>query len=323
MDEREVKRQVILAGKELIRRGLITRTWGNVSCRADDETFFITASGRDYQTLTEEEVVRVRLSDLSYEGRFLPSSEKKIHREIYRMKTDARFVIHTHQDNASAVSAMGKSFVRMPGSYPGIGKTLICADYGLSGTDRLCSNVKKALSISEGNVVILRNHGAVCYGRDYEEALAAACSLEEACEAYLKKLNPGILSRNKGDIREVGKHIIWNRSQILLDFAEKNKVMRPYLDDFAQLAGLKMDVLPQDQGAAEHAVRRGHPVIVRGIGALVTADTKEDALALSKITEKNAMAFFAARAVEGRPIKRRYCARMRRKYLRSYSKRIR
>ena len=163
----------------------------------------------------------------------------------------------------------------------------------------------------------------MCYGRDYEEALAAACSLEEACEAYLKKLNPGILSRNKGDIREVGKHIIWNRSQILLDFAEKNKVMRPYLDDFAQLAGLKMDVLPQDQGAAEHAVRRGHSVIVRGIGALVTADTKEDALALSKITEKNAMAFFAARAVEGRPIKRRYCARMRRKYLRSYSKRIR
>ena len=91
----------------------------------------------------------------------------------------------------------------------------------------------------------------------------------------------------------------------------------------SQLAGLKMDVLPQDQGAAEHAVRRGHSVIVRGIGALVTADTKEDALALSKITEKNAMAFFAARAVEGRPIKRRYCARMRRKYLRSYSKRIR
>lgn len=318
-EERQAKRLVIQAGKELSQAGLIARTWGNVSCRLDEERFAITASGRNYMDLREEEVVPVNMKDLSYEGNVKPSSEKRIHRAVYQLKEDAGFVIHTHQDNASAVSAMGIGAADFNQDYPLIGKTVICAEYGLPGTKKLCENTTRALERSQGRAVILRHHGALCFGKDREEAFQAAYQLEEACGQYLKTIDRRMLCENKGDIKQQGPRVIWNRSQILLDFAEEFGEMKPYLDDFAQIIGLKTRVLPKDQQAAEAAVRKGESVLVKGIGAFCVADTLEDAKAISMITEKNAMASFAAKAAGGKPIKPWECFLMRRNYVKNYA----
>ena len=45
MEIEQAKLQVIQAGKMLCENGLIQRTWGNVSCRIDEEFFAITPSG--------------------------------------------------------------------------------------------------------------------------------------------------------------------------------------------------------------------------------------------------------------------------------------
>ena len=71
-----LKQSVIEAGRELCRRGLIARTWGNVSVRTDENHFAITASGREYDSLTENEIVTVNLKDLSYEGDIVPSGRR-------------------------------------------------------------------------------------------------------------------------------------------------------------------------------------------------------------------------------------------------------
>ena len=47
----EAKELVVKAGKELIEKGLIARTWGNVSARISDTQFVITPSGRAYEDL--------------------------------------------------------------------------------------------------------------------------------------------------------------------------------------------------------------------------------------------------------------------------------
>lgn len=320
IDERQAKRSVVQAGKKLFQAGLIARTWGNVSCRLDEEHFLITASGRDYRKLTEEEVVSVKLEDLNFEGSVKPSSEKRIHRAVYRLKKEIRFVIHTHQDNASAVSAMGMDAVTFDEERPSIGRTVPCAKYGLPGTKKLCEHTARALERSEGNAVILQHHGALCFGKDDREAFQAAYELEEACGQYLKKLDNRILCENKGDARQQAAHVIWNRSQVLLDFAAEFREMRPYLDDFAQIAGLKMPVLPRNRQAAEAAAKAGKSVLVKGVGAFCTADTLEDAQAISMIAEKNAMAAFAAQIAGGKPLKPWECLVMRQNYLRHYAK---
>lgn len=319
MDIREAKHQVIQAGLELVRSGLISRTWGNVSCRLSEERFVITASGRNYKTLTEEEVVPVGITCPACEGTIKPSSEYKIHRAVYQMKKNAGFVIHTHQDNASAASASGMECIEFDREYERIGSRVFCAEYGLSGTDELCRHVTGALKKSQGNAVLLKNHGALCFGKDYQDAFAAVRILEEACGAYLKKLDPRIISSNKGDIMQKGKRIIWNRARVLLEFAKEASIMLPYLDDFAQIAGLEIRVLPRDQKAAEQAVGNGESVIVKEVGAFCTADTLQDTRALSTIMEKNAMAWFAARAGGGKPIDEQNCMKMRKKYMEYYS----
>lgn len=319
MDKRTAKQQVIQAGKELVRTGLIARTWGNVSCRLDESSFAITPSGRNYKTLTEDEIVEVCLSDLSYRGTVKPSSEYKIHRAVYQIKKDAVFVIHTHQDNASAASAAGESCISFDRDYEHLGSRVFCAEYGLPGTDRLCENTVKALEQTEGGAVILKNHGALCFGQNYEQAFQAAHSLEQACAAYLEKLDPRIMAGKKGDIMQKGRRIIWDRSSILLEFAKEAPVMRPYLDDFAQIAGLELRVLPRNQKEAEQAVGTGESVLVKSVGAFCTADTLQDTRALSAIMEKNAMAYFAAKAGGGKPLDEQDCRKMRKNYLEYYS----
>lgn len=321
MEISEAKKQVIRAGIQLSRTGLIARTWGNVSCRLDEETFLITASGRDYLTLTEEEVVRVKRKDLSYEGPFAPSSEQKIHREIYRLKQDARFVIHTHQENASVVSAMGIEEAVFDREYKGIGSRVICARYGLPGSDRLCANTAAALKASEGKAVILKNHGAVCYGGSYEEAFATCRSLEEACGRYLEMRCSGI-SWNMAS-REIiqnqhEKAVIWNCSPVVKAFLREEISLRPYLDDFAQMAGNGMKLSgPED---IEGAAKRVRPILVKGRGAFCVADNVSDAEALSMLVEKNCKAYFAAKVSGGKPLSTKDCLLMRKNYLQKYSR---
>ena len=85
MDINEAKREVVKAGLRLLDSGLIARTWGNVSCRVDKDYFVITPSGRTYDSLTEDDIVLVKIEDCSYDSNIKPSSEKGVHAEAYKL----------------------------------------------------------------------------------------------------------------------------------------------------------------------------------------------------------------------------------------------
>lgn len=186
MDINEAKELVIKAGHELLESGLIARTWGNVSCRVSATQFVITPSGRAYETLTPDEIVLVNISDLSYDGDVKPSSEKGIHASCYQLRPEVNFVIHTHQVNASVVSALGRDINGINGKEAEIiGDNVPIASYGLPGTGKLRKGVVAALSRSSSKAVIMAHHGALCVGADYDEAFAVAGTLETVCERFL------------------------------------------------------------------------------------------------------------------------------------------
>lgn len=186
MTIQEARETVILSGKKLVESGLIARTWGNVSCRISSTHFVITPSGRDYMSLTPDEIVEVAISDCSYSGGVKPSSEKGIHAEVYRLHPEINFVIHTHQEYASAVSALSIDSINVSEDFPSLCGQVICAAYGLPGTKKLRRGVAAALSCSKGNAVIMKNHGALCFGRNYEEAFKVAQELESACINFIR-----------------------------------------------------------------------------------------------------------------------------------------
>lgn len=188
-DVQTAKELVVQAGKRLVETGLIARTWGNVSARISDTQFVITPSGRAYETLTPEEVVVVNIDDCSYEGDIKPSSEKGIHADAYRLRPEVNFVIHTHQVKASVISAADISIKNVYSQYaPIVGSEIPCAEYGMPSTDKLRKGVEKAVRLyPNSKAVIMRHHGALCMGKDYEEAFEVAQTLEKVCDLVIKE----------------------------------------------------------------------------------------------------------------------------------------
>lgn len=185
MNEEQARQTVCDAGKRLLREGLVARTWGNVSVRLSDGRMVITPSGRRYEELGPGDMVAVKLADGSYEGSMKPSSEWKLHAEIYRRRPEAGAVIHTHQLYASVVAAARKDVeVRDPGLRDILGTDLVrAAPYALPNTKKITTATADALGKS--NAALMSNHGAVCCGRDLEAAFSACRALEAACESLM------------------------------------------------------------------------------------------------------------------------------------------
>ena len=184
-DWTELRRAVVGAGQRLLAEGLVARTWGNVSVRAGAEHMLITPSGRAYEGLTPQDIVPVNLRTGAYEGPLKPSSEGKLHAEIYRTRPEIQAVIHTHQMNASTVAAARREVPPiLDDMVQIIGPTVRVADYALPSTNKIVRVTVKAL---RGRMAaLMANHGAVCLGRNLDEAFVVAQILEKACKAFIE-----------------------------------------------------------------------------------------------------------------------------------------
>lgn len=183
--ETQVREQILHAAARLTGEGLIERTWGNISARLSETQFLITPSGLAYETLRPEQLVLVNAADASWEGEIKPSSEKGIHADAYRLRPEVNFVIHTHQYYASVAGIEGRALTGF--RHPLLGKRVPCAAYGLPGTARLRRAVEAEESAwPDCRAFLLRSHGALCLGRDMDDAFAAAQALEEVCEARVR-----------------------------------------------------------------------------------------------------------------------------------------
>jgi L-fuculose-phosphate aldolase len=173
------------AGKRLLRENLVSGTWGNLSLRLDDKLMVITPSGRPYEELTPGDMVLVNYHTLAWEGGIKPSSELKLHAAIYLERNEVYAVIHTHQMNASTVAAARKEVPPILDDMAQIiGPSVRVADYALPNTKKIVRNTVKALR--GRNAALMANHGAICIGRDMEEAFVVCQVLEKACKAFIE-----------------------------------------------------------------------------------------------------------------------------------------
>ena len=202
------KNKVCEAGKRLLAEGLVSGTWGNISLRLDEERMVITPSGRNYEELTPTEMVVVNLADLGYEGTIKPSSELKLHAAIYLSRKEVNAVIHTHQPNASTVAAARREVPPLLDDMAQIiGPSVRVADYALPNTHRIVRKTLKALS---GRfAALMANHGAVCLGRDLEEAFVVCQVLEKACKSFIE-------AEFLGGAKEIGFVDAWIMHQYYL-----------------------------------------------------------------------------------------------------------
>jgi L-fuculose-phosphate aldolase len=141
--------------------GLVLGAAGNVSARAGD-LVAISPSALPYDTLRAEDVCLVTAAGELVEGP-RPSVELPMHLAVLAAREDVGAVVHTHSPYATALSLVG-------GSVP-------VAKAETSGTAELGEAVLAAAG--DGDAVVVRGHGPVCFGVDPADALARAFALEE------------------------------------------------------------------------------------------------------------------------------------------------
>ena len=215
MDIQEAKKNVCKAGKRLLNKNLVKGTWGNISLRYDDNYMIITPSGLNYEELKAEDMVVVNYHTYEYKGIHKPSSEMKLHGEIYKTRKKINAIIHTHQQNASTVAAARREIPPILDDMAQIlGPTVRVADYALPGTKKIVKATLKALK--GRNAALMANHGAVVVGNDLEEAFVAAEVLEKTAKAFIE-------ASFLGEAKSINKFEAWYMHQYYIKKYGKQK----------------------------------------------------------------------------------------------------
>ena len=318
MSNMDKRREIIDTGIELLEEKLVARTWGNISARIDADNYLITPSGLDYTSMREEDIVSVNIKTGEYTGINRPSGEKGVHSAAYEVFDDVNFVVHTHQTYATAVSLAGfdsleatagspaglESFETSAGSPAGsesfditeeeIEKLggIALAEYGLPGTKEITNACKSAL-LTGAHTVLMIHHGVLVLGKDKEEAMKRVKLLESICERnvkrvikdntlnnYLKALNTCPEDNSSYRYCEV----LTDKALIALSNSETEIFSQ--LDDVSQMIGTKIvtvDSLDKALKLSDNAV------LIKGVGALIKAENKDDLEALKVLMNKMAI----------------------------------
>ncbi|MCR5267576.1 MAG: class II aldolase/adducin family protein [Lachnospiraceae bacterium] len=324
MDERQLKELVADTGRILLEKKLVARTWGNISARCDEKRFVISPSGLGYEHMTAEDVPVYDFANETWEGSRKPSSEKKVHAAAYRTYPDVQFVIHTHQDYATAIGLVGTEGLKMTDEEKEILGPIEVAAYGLPGTKKLCANVETALR-KGSKVVLMKHHGAVILGEDRDDTIRKAEVLEQVCErAVTEKLqgmesalatetvDPKLLNAGSG----MG---VLATGDVL--YMAKYGGFKAQLDDMAQMLGRKIRAVENDNDAILKALNKSDAVLVKNVGCVILTEQPDDVEALKLLIAKAATAKRYTLACNvNTQLSAFDCALMRRVYKMKYSK---
>jgi L-fuculose-phosphate aldolase len=182
MTAARARREVLETVGWLVERRLYTGTSGNVSCRIAGG-FVVTPTGIACDALAAADMVAVD-GDGHVPGKVLPSSEWRLHRDIYRGRPEVGAVVHTHSPFATALSCLRRPIpafhymIAKPG-----GAQLRCARYATYGTEALSKNALAALA--GRRACLLANHGVVALGADLTAARLLAEEIELLALQYI------------------------------------------------------------------------------------------------------------------------------------------
>ena len=198
----ELKEQVCEANLELIRRGVVIYTWGNVSgIERKKGLIVIKPSGVDYDGMKPEDMVIVDLmTGKKVEGQYKPSSDTPTHLELYRAFPSIGGITHTHSTNAVAFAQAGLDI-------SALGTTHADYFYGSIPCTRELSQqeVEEAYEVNTGKVIVetlkdrsidpiavpgivVKNHGPFSWGKDAAASVYHAVIMEAISEMNLKTL---------------------------------------------------------------------------------------------------------------------------------------
>lgn len=187
----DARQQLAACGRDLLARGLLSQTSGNLSIRVDEDTLCITPSAMPYDTIEPDDIVTVDACGNVRGGARRPSSETPLHCLVYASRPDAAAIVHTHSPFATTLAVLGLPIPAVHYMIAVAKTTLIrVAPYATYGTDELARNVRDAFP-APARAVLIANHGVVAIAPTLAEAASIAESVETLAGLYYRALAVG------------------------------------------------------------------------------------------------------------------------------------
>ena len=181
-----IKQQIVQTSQDLVRKGYLMATGGNVSIRVlEQDAFAITPSNYDYMKMTPDDVCILSFELEKLEGERKPSVEAGMHAAIYRVRGDVNAIVHTHQVYASALTLIRAPIPALFDEQARfLGRSVDIIPYAPSGTGILKDTIARHVK-NHNNAFMMQNHGTLIFGHDMERAVHNVEILEKCALAYL------------------------------------------------------------------------------------------------------------------------------------------
>ena len=174
---------VLNAAKDMLRRGLVEGTAGNISARREDGNIVITPSSVDYADMVLDDLVLVDPEGTvltAKDGRS-PSTEMALHLACYRAFDDIGSVIHSHPVWATMFAVARQSIPACVDEFAVYcGGEIRCAEYAASGGPDVGDNAVKALQ--DRAAALIANHGLVAVGQRPDKVLHVTALVERTAQ---------------------------------------------------------------------------------------------------------------------------------------------
>ena len=201
----QLKKEVLEANLKLVKYGLVTFTWGNVSgIDREKGLVVIKPSGVEYDGMTAEDMVVIDLNGNVVEGKWKPSSDTPTHLVLYKAFANIGGIVHTHSRKATSWAQAGRgipAYGTTHGDYfygeiPCTRKMTpkeIAGEYEKE-TGNVIVETFKDKSYADIPAVLVNSHGPFAWGTDPDNAVHNAVVLEElAFMAYnTEAINPDV-----------------------------------------------------------------------------------------------------------------------------------
>ena len=196
----QLKQEVYEANLDLVKKGMVIYTWGNVSgIDRESGLVVIKPSGVDYGAMRPEDMVVVDLNGAVVEGRWRPSSDTPTHLDLYQSFPAVGGITHTHSTFAVAFAQAGLPI-------PALGTTHADYFYGDIPCTRslTAAEIQAAYEKNTGLViaetfqgkdplavpgVLVKGHGPFTWGKNAAESVYHAVVLDKVAEMALHTLS--------------------------------------------------------------------------------------------------------------------------------------
>lgn len=183
-NELTIRNEMVEIGRRMYEKDLVAATDGNLSLRLDPNAILITPTGSCLGFLKPDDLTVIDLEGKSRSKTIKPTSEYRLHLEVYRQRSDVNAIVHGHPPICTAFTVAGEQLdlcvlpevVFTLGAIPTI-------PYGTPTTDEPPRVIREY--IGRCDAMILDRHGTLTVGKNLTGAYYKLEKIEHTAKVIL------------------------------------------------------------------------------------------------------------------------------------------